>query len=376
MPASRAEQHGFECVRIALICVSLRGGGTERIVSRIANQLCSRHEVAVITLAPMEPFFPLHQDVLVVQPASVAVDAAKPVRVLRQIRHLVASLREISPDLCMVFGEDIAAPVNLFARFVGVRRIWNFFRGRPERSIAGLKGRMTRLTCPLSNRIFVQTMAGKAALSDFYPAGKLTVWPNPIAIPDAVSPPEDREPLIVNIGSIGRLKNQQALVRVFADLEGEAERWKLLFVGDGPDRPALEANSRASTAAPRIRFAGEQKDVAGQLDRASIFAFTSLSEGFPNALAEAMAAGCACISYDCPTGPAELIEHGVNGFLVEMGDEARFAELLQQMIERDDLRAQFSRNARASMRKFHAEQVLRHLEDLIATETRDLGEAA
>ena len=276
----------------------------------------------------------------------------------------------------MIFGEDIAAPATLIARFAGAPRIWNFFRGRPDRSIAGLKGCMTRLTCGLVNQIFVQTMAGKAALSDFYAAEKLTVWPNPIAIPDAVIPPEYREPLIVNIGSIGRLKNQQALVRVFADLEGEAERWKLLFVGDGPDRPALEANSRASTAAPRIRFAGEQKDVAGQLDRASIFAFTSLSEGFPNALAEAMAAGCACISYDCPTGPAELIEHGVNGFLVEMGDEARFAELLQQMIERDDLRARFSRNARASMRRFEAEQVLQQLEDLITRETADLGEAA
>ena len=363
-------------MRIALICVSLRGGGTERIVSRIANHLSEWHEVVVITLAPREPFFLLHPGVLVMQAAPNTADAIKPVRLLRQVGHLYAALRKSRTDLCMVFGEDIAAPANLLARLSGVRRIWNFFRGRPERSINGLKGRLTRLFCRFSNRIFVQTMAGKAALSDSYPAGKLTVWSNPIEIPDAVIPPEDREPLIVNIGSIGRLKNQEALVRVFADLEGEAERWKLLFVGDGPDRPALEASSRTSTAAPRIRFAGEQKDVADQLDRAAIFAFTSLSEGFPNALAEALAAGCACISYDCPTGPAELIEHGVNGFLVEMGDEARFSELLQQMIERDDLRAQFSKNARTSMQRFQAERVLRQLEDLITTETRDLGEAA
>ena len=362
-------------MRVAIVCVSLRGGGTERIVCRIANHLGLAHETAVITLATKEPFFALELDVRVKQPAPAAAGSTKPLRLLRQARHLHASVRGFRPDLAMIFGEDIAAPAALIARSAGAKRIWTFFRGRPERSIKGLKGRLNRLFCSLSERIFVQTMAGKAELSGYYPEEKLTVWPNPIEIPDVVNPSENRDALVVNVGSIGRLKNQQALVRIFAGLEGEAAHWQLLFVGDGPDRVDLEAFSRTFLAGTRILVAGEQKDVADYLDRAAIFAFTSLSEGFPNALAEAMAAGCACISYDCPTGPAELIEHGVNGFLVEMGNEARFSELLQQMIERDDLRAQFSQNARASMQRFQAERVLRQLEDLIATEMTDLGEA-
>lgn len=78
-----------------------------------------------------------------------------------------------------------------------------------------------------------------------------------------------------------------------------------------------------------------------------------------------MAAGCACISYDCPTGPAELIEHGVNGFLVESGNEVEYTRFLQRLMDEPELRALFSHNARESMRRFEAGAVLARLEGMI-----------
>lgn len=352
-------------MRIALICVSLRGGGTERIVSRIANFLAEGHDVTVVTLAPRTPFFPLHQDVKVLQDEISKAGAPKPLRMAYQIAHLFSAMRTARPELCMIFGEDIAAAGILISRAAGCRRIWNFFRGRPERSIRGLTGRLSRLACRLSESIFVQTVAGQAALGKFYSPSKLTVWPNPIEIPTSVSPPEKREALIVNVGSIGRLKNQIALVRIFDGLDDEEAYWELLFIGDGPDRAVLESSARSASSASRICLIGEVQDVAAYLDRAAIFAFTSLSEGFPNALAEAMAAGCACISYDCVTGPAELIEHGVNGFLVEPGNEVEYSRLLQRLKDEPELRAQFSRNARESMKRFDAGVVMERLDRMI-----------
>ena len=159
-------------MRIALISVSLRGGGTERIVCRIANHLGSAHEVAVITLAANDPFFSLRTNVLVKQPAPATAGSAKPLRLLRQAMHLHNSVRDFRPDLTMIFGEDIAPPATLIVRSAGAKRFWNFFRGRPERSIKGLKGRLNRLFCSLSERILVQTSAGKGELSDFYPVEK------------------------------------------------------------------------------------------------------------------------------------------------------------------------------------------------------------
>ncbi len=362
-------------MRIALICVSLRGGGTERIVSRIANHLSREHEVAVITIAPKEPFYPLKVDVRILQQSAESAALGKPLRLVRQIIHLHSSIRNFRPNLCMIFGEDIAGPATLLARTAGAAKIWNFFRGRPERSVKGVKGLLNRLFCRLANRIFVQTTAGKEALSGYFGTAELTVWPNPIALPELVAPSSERNRVILNVGSIGRLKNQQALIGIFADLRGEAEDWELRFVGDGPDRPVLETRASSCRAGTRIRFSGEQREVAPHLNEAAIFAFTSLSEGFPNALAEALAYGCACISYDCPTGPAELIEDGVNGFLVSLGDEAEFTKLLQALIEDGQLRATLAENARLSMRRFEANHVLRELDRMIAREKQGAGVA-
>lgn len=362
-------------IRISFVCVSLRGGGTERIVTRIASYLASAHEVSIITLAPREPFFSVNPDVLVKQPVWGVGKGLKLLRVFRQALHLVKSVRQLRPDLVLIFGEDIAASALVLSRVGYVSRNWVFFRGRPERSIRGMKGLLNRLICRYSSRIFIQTEEAARSLTRFYPKSKLTVWQNPIEIPNDVSSPEKRESVILNVGSIGRLKNQGCLVRVFSEISEEAKDWDLVFVGDGPDRNSLEASSKLSVAANQIHFAGEQADVFSRLNRASIFAFTSLSEGFPNALAEAMANGCACISYECPAGPAELIDHGVNGFLVEMGNEDEFSKLLLSLIKSEELRSQFSREARRSMERLRAEHVLPRLGEMISKEEEIMSRA-
>jgi len=353
-----------EQTRITLVCVSLRGGGTERVVSRLADHLAASHDVSIVTLAPRQPFFPLRQSVTVVQPELPEPGSSRLVRYIRQLAHLYARSKEQNADLCLVFGEDIAGAVTIISRLAGIGRVWVFLRGTPARSLQGRNGVLNPRILRLAERIFLQTEAGKQALSASYPASKLTVWPNPVKIPGSVSSQEHRKRLIVNIGSIGRLKNQAALLRIFEQLESSGD-WQLLFVGDGPERAALMASVSTSAAASRIWLEGEQKNVAPYLNRAAIFAFTSLSEGFPNALAEAMAAGCACISYECPTGPSELIEHGVNGFLIEPGDETEYTRLLQRLVDDAELRARFSRNARESMARFDAAVVMGRLEEMI-----------
>lgn len=350
--------------RITLVCVSLRGGGTERVVSRLANHLAASHDVSIVTLAPRKPFFPLEQSVTVLQPDLPEPGSFRLVRCIKQLGHLYASTKAQNANLCLVFGEDIAGAGTIVSRLGGVEKVWVFLRGTPARSLRGRNGVLNPRILRLSERIFSQTETGRQALSAKYPASRLTVWPNPVEMPESVSPQEQRKHLIVNIGSIGRLKNQVALLRIFERLESP-EDWRLLFVGDGPDRSKLEASALSSRFDHAVSIAGECQDVHSILDSAAIFAFTSLSEGFPNALAEAMAAGCACISYDCPTGPSELIKHGVNGFLVESGDEAEYTRLLQLLIDEPERREEFSRNARESMKRFEASVVMGKLEEMI-----------
>jgi GalNAc-alpha-(1->4)-GalNAc-alpha-(1->3)-diNAcBac-PP-undecaprenol alpha-1,4-N-acetyl-D-galactosaminyltransferase len=163
---------------------------------------------------------------------------------------------------------------------------------------------------------------------------------------------------------LGGKKNQKDLILAFAGIESR-DRWALEFVGDGPDRQVLGDLCERLDLQDSVTFLGQRCDVEELLQDSAIFAFTSLTEGFPNALAEAMAAGCACISYDCPTGPSELINHGASGFLVEAGDESEYSRLLQRLVDEPDLRAQFSSNARESIRRFESSIVLQKLSDMI-----------
>jgi len=161
------------------------------------------------------------------------------------------------------------------------------------------------------------------------------------------------------------MKNQKALVRIFARLESNVD-WRLILIGDGPERPGLEQKVRELGLEDRIEFLGERKDVLTWLDRARVFAFTSLKEGFPNALSEALAAGCACVSYDCPTGPSDLIQHEVNGLLVPNDDEVIFAQQLERLISDEALQVHLSRQARKDIGRFSEDGVLEQFDRLIA----------
>src|SRR5690606_21916517 len=97
----------------------------------------------------------------------------------------------------------------------------------------------------------------------------------------------------------------------------------------------------------------ERTDVNKLLNNAQIFAFTSLTEGFPNALAEALAAGCACISFDCITGPRELIKNNYNGYLVDINDNEGYKTKLAELMNSFELREKFSKSSLEKIKQFN-----------------------
>jgi len=107
----------------------------------------------------------------------------------------------------------------------------------------------------------------------------------------------------------------------------------------------------------RVIFWGKQENVEEIYYKSSIFAFTSSSEGFPNAIGEAMSAGLPVVAFDCVAGPSEMITDGHNGFLIPLFDFRQFEERLAALMNDESLRTKLGSNAKESIKKYSSETI-------------------
>ena len=271
-------------------------------------------------------------------------------RALSIMRHLSATIRSIQPDVTLSFGE-LVSPLARVATIGSGTRFLIFNRESPLRSLNGRAGVINPLTYPLADTVVTQTELAKNILARRYRFTRFQVIPNPVEIPTSIAPIETRARTIISVGYLGGQKNQQALLKAFA-ASRHRDQWKLEIVGDGPDRPRLIEMSKDLSISDRVEFLGERKDVPERLADARIFAFTSLAEGFPNALSEALAHGCACIAFDCISGPSELIQNDCNGLLLSPDDEDGYAAALETLMGDEELQQRYSASARVEIGRF------------------------
>jgi glycosyltransferase involved in cell wall biosynthesis len=138
----------------------------------------------------------------------------------------------------------------------------------------------------------------------------------------------------------GRLSGQKGfdlLIAAFAEVAPGHRDWRLRICGEGQLRPELERLVDEAGLGAQVELPG-RCDIEAEMTRASVFALSSRFEGFPVVLIEAMSKGMAVVSFDCPTGPAELVEDHRNGILVPAEDVTALAASIRELIEDEDLR--------------------------------------
>jgi glycosyltransferase involved in cell wall biosynthesis len=175
-------------------------------------------------------------------------------------------------------------------------------------------------------------------------------------------------PRLIAVGRLKAPKDFLTLIRALAALTNQ--RFEAVVVGDGPDRPEVEAEVRRLGLGGRVQVVGERNDVPELLAESDVFVLSSRSEGLPVSVLEAMAAELPVVA-SAVGGLAELVVDGETGVLVRPGDEDALARALARLVEEPDLRRTLGAAGRkraeehfdlAAFRRSHLDLYHRHLE--------------
>ena len=134
--------------------------------------------------------------------------------------------------------------------------------------------------------------------------------------------------------------------------------WTLKLVGEGEQKKALMNQCKALGIESTVVFEGATQNMAKAYCDSSLFLLTSRFEGFGLVLAEAMQCGVPCVSFDCPHGPADIIDNGKNGMLVENGNIEAFADAVLKLIDDEELRTRMGKAAIEKAKAYLPETIM------------------
>ena len=360
--------------RLTLVIGSLGGGGAERVLSAMANYWAARgRSVTLITLSSArDDWYVLDKRVRRVALAEARRSGAWPRAVLRNLRRiwrLRGAIRASDPDVVVSFI-DTANVLTLWAtrtlnrpvivseridpRVHEISRWWNWLR---------------ELSYPWAAGIVVQTESASRWAEARFDPRRVTVIPNSVPHPrvDASEPLRIPKPYVAAVGRLEPQKGFDLLLRAAAMAFREFPEWSLAIIGEGPERTRLEALVTQLDLSGRVQFVGRHPDPARMLNHADLFVLSSRYEGFPNVLCEAMATGLPVVAFDCPSGPRDIVRHGVDGLLVPPRDSVALAQAMTRLMGDAALRRQFSSRAVEVLDRFGQERVMRLWDQLLTS---------
>lgn len=352
-------------MNVALVIASLAGGGAERTASNLANWLSDRgDDVQVITLAPCgADRYPLHSGIKRVSLDALADSASAGAAVVAnaaRLRRLRRALRGPGLDAIVAMMSRVNVLTLLATRGLRCRVIVSERVYPPRLPLPALWSVARRLTYPWADAVVMQTRAGADWVQGTLRGARPVVIPNAIggALADAGRRVHSADlfaaeaPLLLAVGRLEAQKGFDLLLSAFAMAHARAPAWRLVILGEGSLRRSLERQVRDLGLENVAWLPGWAGNVSEWYARADLFVLSSRFEGFPSVLGEAMAHGVPVVSFDCDTGPAELIRHQVDGLLVDAGNVDGLAAALGDLMTSEKRRARFGQRASEVCERF------------------------
>jgi GalNAc-alpha-(1->4)-GalNAc-alpha-(1->3)-diNAcBac-PP-undecaprenol alpha-1,4-N-acetyl-D-galactosaminyltransferase len=346
---------------LCLVIPSLQAGGMERVMSELASYLSTKPETEVHLVlygSEREVFYRIPQKVVLHSPEFHFSNKRRLFSTIRTLFYLRKTIKGINPRTVLSFGEYWNSFVLL--SLVGLKYpVFVSDRSQPDKSLGSFHDLLRRCVYPKARGLIMQTEQAKEIYLRRHRHSNLQVIGNPIKPVKNHTPENQREKSILMVGRLIESKHQDMLIEMFAKVA--PSDWILRIVGDDAMKQnhgeRLKKLAEKLKVSDRVYFMGFQSQVMDLYLSASIFAFTSSSEGFPNVIGEALAGGIPVVAFDCIAGPSDLIQDGYNGFLVPLFDTETFESKLDLLIRKEELRKELGSNAGISIKKFSSDDI-------------------
>jgi len=364
-----------------ILCVlpSMNGGGAERVMLSLLAGLDPDKYQPVLVLFERKGAY------LKEMPTDIQVHCLEKKTRLDAIRlpfRLAHLIQQIQPDVVLSFLW-YANLINVLSSFVRLHNIpivisiHNFLSlSLTVQKYSGIKRLMTRLFFPMANEVIsVSKAASHDLMSSFnIPEHKISVIYNGIdkmhIIKCSAYQPEqkyfdDETPIIVAVGRLSKQKGFDVLIRAFAEVR-KKRAVKLLILGEGDERSYLESLAVKEGVSQHVSMPGFVSNPYAYIKRSSLYVLSSNFEGFPVILLEVMACGVPIISTTCTSGPSEILENGVTGILVNVGNVGELSGSICNLLDDPAKAEQLALNAKKKVDDWTIEKMVSHHEQLIS----------
>jgi len=355
-------------MHILFLIYSLQGGGAERVTVNLANHFSAHgHRVTVATMTGSAV-----PDNYVLDPTvrrlwlDLAEEGRSTLHSIALLRRRVSKLRKLlraqAPDVAIGMMTTSASLLSLAGRGLPVKLVGAERTYPPAAPLALPWKILRRLTYRRLDLVVAQTRMMADWLEEKAGA-TVTVIGNPWIEPSGAGTRVDapaRQPGQHTVLAAGRLaveKRFDLLIEAFARCALARPEWQLVIAGSGPLRADLVRQAERLDVQGRVHFPGRVDNLDAQYSASDIFVLSSQFEGFPNVLLEAMGHGMAALSFDCPTGPRELIANGTNGLLARHLDVADLADGLARLMDDAALRARLGQAAMAVRSEYSIDRI-------------------
>lgn len=346
-------------MHIGFIVQTLDGGGAERVVSVLSSQFArtSDYKCTVVIFFPMNDEYSTDKHVhkIYLFETEAAYRSSSKIERIKRIRSVIKKQRfeAVFPFLWFVGIYTEVACTGMDVRVIQT------IRNNPDLVPHSKFARLLRdWSLKKSAGVFCQNQDQYDSLHARL-GSKLRIVPNPVAedfFELDIEPSKNEK--IVMFGRLEKQKNYPMMIRAVQSLMKYGRNLRIEIYGAGKLYGDLQKQIDQAGLHDSIKLMGRTDNPSDAMRDAALFVMTSSFEGMPNSLMEAMAAGLPCISTNCPTGPADLIDDGVNGYLVSNDDDHALADRIEELLEDNALRDRIGAAAKSKIASLYRPEQL------------------